>query len=77
MNIKPGWQSTEFWGTHMTQIVSLIATILTLVKLNLTPEQQTAIVGLGGAIIAMVQVFYTKGRTDIKVAQIQAQGDSK
>lgn len=72
MDIKEGWKTTEFWSAHLTQIVSLMATILALVKLNLTPQQQEALVVLGGAIITVVQVFYTKGRTDIKVAQIQA-----
>ncbi len=72
MDIKSGWQSSEFWGTHMTQIVSLIATLLTIANLKLTPEQQAAIAGLGMALVAIVQVFYTKGRTEVKVAQIEA-----
>lgn len=74
---KPGWQTTEFWGTHMTQIVTFAATMLALFKLPLTPEQQAAIVALGTSLVGMVQVFYTKSRTDIKVAQIQSQGGSK
>lgn len=72
MDIKEGWKTTEFWSAHLTQIVSLTATMLALAKLNLTPQQQQSLIVLGGAIITVVQVFYTKGRTDIKVAQIQA-----
>lgn len=72
MEIKDGWKSSEFWGTHMTQLVSLIATLLTIANLKLTPEQQAAIAGLGMAIVGIVQVFYTQGRSAVKVAQIEA-----
>lgn len=70
-DIKPGWQTTEFWGTHMTQIITIATTVLAVFKLQLTPEQQTAIIAMGTGIVGLVQAFYTKGRSDIKAVQIQ------
>lgn len=71
--ITPGWKTTEFWGTHMTQIITFVATLFALFHLQLSAQQQTALVGLGGSIIGMVQAFYTKGRTDVKIAQLENQ----
>lgn len=72
MDIKDGWKTTEFWSVHLTQVVWMITTVLALWKINLTPQQQQQLVLLAGAIITTIQVFYTKGRSDLKIAQVQS-----
>lgn len=59
--VKPGWQTTEFWGARMTQIASLVGMALAF-KYNLPPDFQQQVVTLGMSVIGAVETGYSISR---------------
>lgn len=72
MNIKPGWQTSEFWMTVTSSIVGMLALFGVVTKeeadsiVVLVQSLVTALIGLALAVAPIVA--YIKSRAEIKRA---------
>jgi hypothetical protein len=55
---EPGWQTTEFWVTVVTQLIGLL---MVFKVIHITTDQSQAIIGMVGLVLP--QVFYALGRS--------------
>jgi hypothetical protein len=55
---EPGWQTTEFWVTVVTQIIGLL---IVFKVIHISNDQTQAILGIVGLVLP--QLFYALGRS--------------
>lgn len=69
-SIKPGYQTTEFWQTLLTNLIALLA--LFGVQVATSDDVIHAIAVIAALLTsALVTHSYTQGRSRVKVAQLQ------
>lgn len=67
--MKPGYRTTEWWGTVLTHII----TIMVLLNVPLDTNRLTALVPVASLILsAAAQVAYSHSRATVKAATITA-----
>lgn len=77
-DVKPGWQTTEWWTTMAGKIAALVVALVALSGGK--PEDQqalgagstAAVVGVGAIVaFAVLGWSYVRGRTAVKVAALK------
>lgn len=64
--VKPGWQTTEFWTHNIATLVTIASTIAMIFGLNITPDQQIALGKFAIEIISALSALYGLYRTIVK-----------
>ena len=76
-DVKLGYETSEFWTSLVSIIISNLITILTIFKVvpnEMSSTLSSALVAVvGGIITIIVAIKYIKSRTEIKVKSLQIQ----
>lgn len=69
MDPKPGYLTTEFWGTAFTHVI----TVVLLFNVNLNSDKLTAMVPVASLLMSgLAQAWYSHSRGHTKVASLTA-----
>jgi hypothetical protein len=69
MDPKPGYLTTEFWGTMLTHVI----TIVLLFNANLNSDKLSALVPMASLLMSgLAQAWYSHSRGHAKVASLAA-----
>lgn len=79
-DVKPGYQTTEFWLTLIAQLTSL-SVALGFIDANLSSELQSVAAQVAGLVVSVYSLSrYLKSRAEVKVAGLRlaaARAESK